>query len=68
MAKTIFAHTPPGHDYPPYLNMRIESGEIIITIRAAKKDDGSCGETVDFRMSRAIYCDMRDAMREWGGE
>ncbi len=39
MSKTIFAYTPPGSFYPPYVNLsQTERGEYLLTVRSPGTD------------------------------
>lgn len=43
---TLFAFTPakyPGGYYPPYVNLSVQDGELILVVRSAINPDGTCG-------------------------
>lgn len=51
--KTMTAFTPTEYKgfYPPYFNVSLKGGEVVITVRGPVDKDGKCGETVSMTMS-----------------
>lgn len=68
--KCLAAWTPSDASYPPYVNISAEGDDVIITLRAAKNEDGSCGQTVSVPMPRDCFKLLMDEVRErdfdWG--
>lgn len=49
--KCLGAFTPPGSWYPPYISINETDAGVEITVRAERKEDGSCGEMVSMTIS-----------------
>lgn len=69
MNKTLGAFTPPGADYPPYVNLSEKDGAVVVTVREARRYNGDCGQTVSMALPRdeAITL-LREALSNLEGE
>lgn len=56
--KNLFAYTPPGMFYPPYISVNQEDGVVEFIIRSAAKADGTCGETASIKLSAKQFDDF----------
>jgi hypothetical protein len=52
MSSNIFAYTAPGCNYPEYISINIQDGQITVTARGVAQN-GECGQTVCVPMSAA---------------
>lgn len=58
MSTNIYAYTPAGSNYPPYvsINLATDNGdEVEITVRSEAKENGSCGDTASIKMSSSQF-------------
>lgn len=62
MRKLLFAWTPPGSNYPPYLNISTDNGKIVITVRSPASETGECGSTSSVSLPVDMLLQLRLAL------
>lgn len=60
MRKNLAAFTPPGINYPPYVSIYQEDGEVEIIVRSPVNADGRCGDTASIRVSLQDFDNLID--------
>ena len=62
MQTNKFAYTAPEAIYPAFVSLNERDGFYILTVRGPRKDDGTCGDTVDVPVPASELARLRDAI------
>jgi len=63
-----YGYTVPGADYPAYFNAILRGGQVVLTVRGPKQDDGSCGTTSEIALPPSVAIEIAIGIRDVAGE
>ena len=52
--ETVFAYTPPGSEYPPFVNLSELNGELVLTMRSPNRSGGQDHTLMDLPEDQAL--------------
>jgi tRNA(Phe) wybutosine-synthesizing methylase Tyw3 len=54
----LAAHTFAGFNYPAFISINQDGGEVTVTVRSCAHHDGSCGDSAHITLDRELFAEL----------